>query len=154
MKLYNTLAGEPQPFTPVNPQSVKMYVCGVTPYAATHVGHALSYVVFDVLRRYLEFRGYQVRHVQNFTDVDDKLIQRAQEQNTPVDELAGRYIEEFFSLHGRSERAAGPTYIPGATEEIGPITGTIADLVDKGYAYQVDGDVYFRVNPQQGVRQN
>ena len=149
MKLYNTLAGESQPFTPVNPQRVNMYVCGVTPYAATHVGHALSYVVFDVLRRYLEFRGYQVRHVQNFTDVDDKLIQRAQEQDIPVDELAGRYIEEFFRSMDALNVQRAHVY-PRATEEIGPITGTIADLVDKGYAYQVDGDVYFRVTRSKG----
>ena len=149
MKLYNTLAGESQPFTPVNPQSVKMYVCGVTPYAATHVGHALSYVVFDVLRRYLEFRGYQVCHVQNFTDVDDKLIQRAQEQNIPVDELADRYIEEFFRSMDALNVQRAHVY-PRATKEIGPITGTIADLMGKGYAYQVDGDVFFRVTRSKG----
>ena len=79
MKLYNTLAGEAQEFTPADGKSVKMYVCGVTPYSSTHVGHALSYVAFDVLRRYLEYLGYQVEHVQNFTDVDDKIIQRAQD---------------------------------------------------------------------------
>ena len=93
MKLYNTLAGVAQEFTPAAGKNVKMYVCGVTPYSSTHVGHALSYVVFDVLRRYLEYLGYQVRHVQNFTDVDDKIIQRAQEQGIGVEELADRYIE-------------------------------------------------------------
>ena len=149
MKLYNTLAGESQPFTPANAPSVKMYVCGVTPYAATHVGHALSYVAFDVLRRYLEFRGYLVRHVQNFTDVDDKLIQRAQEQNIPVDELADRYIEEFFRSMDALNVQRAHVY-PRATKEIGPITGTIADLMDKGYAYQVDGDVFFRVTRSKG----
>ena len=149
MKLYNTLAGQSQPFTPANAPSVKMYVCGVTPYAATHVGHALSYVAFDVLRRYLEFRGYLVRHVQNFTDVDDKLIQRAQEQNIPVDELADRYIEEFFRSMDALNVQRAHVY-PRATKEIGPITGTIADLMDKGYAYQVDADVFFRVTRSKG----
>ena len=144
MKLYNTLAGESQTFTPVDPQIVKMYVCGVTPYSATHVGHALSYVVFDVLRRYLEFQGYQVRHVQNFTDVDDKIIQRAQEQGVSVDELADRHIEEFFRSMDALNIQRAHVY-PRATKEIGPIIGTISELVDKGYAYQADGDVFFRV---------
>ena len=149
MKLYDTLSGESRPFTPVNAPNVNMYVCGVTPYAATHVGHALSYVVFDVLRRYLEFRGYQVRHVQNFTDVDDKLIQKADEQNAPVDELAGRYIEEFFRSMDSLNVQRAHVY-PRATKEIGPIIGTIATLVDKGFAYQVDGDVFFRVTRSKG----
>ncbi len=149
MKLYDTLSGHSQPFTPVNAPNVNMYVCGVTPYAATHVGHALSYVVFDVLRRYLEFRGYQVRHVQNFPDVDDKLIQKADEQNAPVDELAGRYIEEFFRSMDALNVQRAHVY-PRATKEIGPIIGTIATLVDKDFAYQVDGDVFFRVTRSRG----
>ncbi len=149
MKLYDTLSGESQPFTPVNPPGVNMYVCGVTPYAATHVGHALSYVVFDVLRRYLEFRGYQVRHVQNFTDVDDKLIQKADEQNVPVDELADRYIEEFFRSMDALNVQRAHVY-PRATREIGPIIDTIAMLVDKEFAYPIDGDVFFRVTRSKG----
>ena len=149
MKLYDTLSGESRPFTPVNAPNVNMYVCGVTPYAATHVGHALSYVVFDVLRRYLEFRGYQVRHVQNFTDVDDKLIQKADEQNAPVDELAGRHIEEFFRSMDALNVQRAHVY-PRATKEIGPIIATIATLVDKDFAYPVDGDVFFRVTRSKG----
>ena len=81
MRLYNTLSRDIQNFTPADGKTVKMYVCGVTPYSSTHVGHALSYVAFDTLRRYLEFLGFEVKHVQNFTDVDDKIIQRAQEQD-------------------------------------------------------------------------
>jgi len=84
MKLYNTLSHDVQEFAPADGKTVKMYVCGVTPYSSTHVGHALSYVAFDTLRRYLEFLGFDVRHVQNFTDVDDKIINRAKEQGSPT----------------------------------------------------------------------
>ncbi len=149
MRLYNTLAGEAQEFTPADGKNVKMYVCGVTPYSSTHVGHALSYVVFDVLRRYLEHLGYSVRHVQNFTDVDDKIIQRAQEQGIGVEDLAGRYIDEFFHTMDALNIKRAHVY-PRATQEIKPIVATIEDLVDKGFAYPGGGDVYFRVNRSQG----
>ena len=149
MKLYNTLAGEAQQFVPADGKCVKMYVCGVTPYSATHVGHALSYVVFDVLRRYLEYLGYEVRHVQNFTDVDDKIIRRAQEQNIPVEDLAEQYIEEFFRSMDALNVQRAHIY-PRATQEITPIIGTIQELVDKGYAYAADGDVFFRVTHSKG----
>ena len=144
MRLYNTLAGKAQEFTTADGKSVKMYVCGVTPYSSTHVGHALSYVVFDVLRRYLEYLGYPVRHVQNFTDVDDKIIQRAQEQGVGVEELADRYIDEFFRTMDALNIQRAHVY-PRATQEIKPIVATIEDLVGKGYAYPAGGDVYFRV---------
>ena len=149
MKLYNTLAGEAQEFTPADGKSVKMYVCGVTPYSSTHVGHALSYVAFDVLRRYLEFLGYQVKHVQNFTDVDDKIIQRANEQGISADELAGRYIDDFHQTMDALNIQRAHVY-PRATQEIEPIIKTISDLVDKGFAYPVAGDVYFRVTSSKG----
>ena len=144
MKLYNTLAGEAQEFVSADGKSVKMYVCGVTPYSSTHVGHALSYVAFDVLRRYLEFLGYQVKHVQNFTDVDDKIIQRASEQGISADDLAGRYIEDFYATMDALNIQRAHVY-PRATQEIGPILETITNLVDNGYAYPAAGDVYFRV---------
>ena len=96
MKLYNTLTGREDEFVPADGNTVKMYVCGVTPYSSTHVGHALSYVVFDVLRRYLEFLGYEVDQVQNFTDVDDKIIQRAKEEGVDPQELVERHIEDFM----------------------------------------------------------
>ena len=98
MRLYNTLAGQAQEFVPADGKRVKMYVCGVTPYSATHVGHALSYVVFDVLRRYLEFLGYDVRHVQNFTDIDDRIITRAERLGIEIDELTEeqkRYLNSW-----------------------------------------------------------
>jgi cysteinyl-tRNA synthetase len=126
-----------------------MYVCGVTPYSATHVGHALSYVVFDVLRRYLEFLGYQVRHVQNFTDVDDKIIDRAQQQGIGAEELAGRYIEDFFRTMDTLNVQRAHVY-PRATQEIPPIIETIKTLVEGDYAYPSSGDVYFRVTHSRG----
>ncbi|MCH8281248.1 MAG: cysteine--tRNA ligase, partial [Chloroflexi bacterium] len=144
MRLYNTLAGEAQEFTAADGNNVKMYVCGVTPYSATHVGHALSYVAFDVLRRYLEYLGFQVRHVQNFTDVDDKIIQRAQEEGISPEELTGRYIEDFFQCMDALNVQRAHVY-PRATQEMDPIIETIGTLVDKGFAYPAGGDVYFRV---------
>ena len=144
MRLYNTLAGEAQEFAPADGKTVKMYVCGVTPYSTTHVGHALSYVAFDVLRRYLEHLGYEVKHVQNFTDVDDKIIQRAQEQGIDSTELAGRYIEDFYRSVDALNVQRAHIY-PRATQEIDPIIQTIATLVEKGFAYPAGGDVFFRV---------
>ncbi len=144
MRLYNTLTGEERDFAPADGKTVKMYVCGVTPYSSTHVGHALSYVVFDTLRRYLEHQGYQVKHVQNFTDVDDKIIQRAQEAGISEDELSERYIEDFFRTMDALNVRRADIY-PLATQEIPKIIDTIQDLVDKEYAYPAGGDVYFRV---------
>ena len=126
-----------------------MYVCGVTPYSSTHVGHALSYVAFDVLRRYLEFLGYEVRHVQNFTDVDDKIILRAQEQGIGADALAEQFIQDFFRAMDALNVQRAHVY-PRATQEIASIIGTITDLVDKGYAYPAGGDVFFRVTRSPG----
>ena len=149
MKLYNTLTGEATEFIPADGNTVKMYVCGVTPYSSTHIGHALSYVAFDVLRRYLEHLGYDVRHVQNFTDVDDKIIQRADEQGIGPTELAERYIDDFFQTMDALNIRRAHIY-PRATEEIGPIVETIGRLVDSGHAYAAGGDVFFRVQRSQG----
>ena len=144
MRLFNTLTGEAQEFSPVDGQSVKMYICGVTPYAATHVGHALSYVAFDVLRRYLEYLGYEVHHVQNFTDVDDKIIQKAKEEGVDPQALADVFIDDFFRCMDALNVQRAHVY-PRATQEMIPIVETIGTLVDKGYAYPSGGDVYFRV---------
>lgn len=148
MRLYNTLTGQAQEFVPAEGNTVKMYVCGVTPYSSTHVGHALSYVVFDVLRRYLEFLGYDVRHVQNFTDVDDKIIQRAHEQGIESEELVEQFIQDFYRTMDALNVLRAHVY-PRATQEITPIVDTIKDLVDKGYAYPAEGDVFFRVTRSQ-----
>ena len=149
MKLYSTLTGETTEFTPADGQTVKMYVCGVTPYSSTHIGHALSYVAFDVLRRYLEHVGFEVRHVQNFTDVDDKIIQRAQEQGIEPTQLAEQYIDDFFQTMDALNIRRAHVY-PRATEEIGPIIETIGRLVKSGHAYPAGGDVFFRVQKSDG----
>ena len=149
MKLHNTLSGKEEEFVPVSGKKVKMYVCGVTPYSSTHVGHALSYVIFDVLRRYLEYLGYEVQHVQNFTDVDDKIIQRAQQQGISEEELAQQYIDDFFRAMDALNIKRAQSY-PRATQEVPRIVDTIKGLVDKEYAYCVNGDVYFRVTKSQG----
>ena len=144
MKLYNTLSGRLEEFVPADADEVKMYVCGVTPYSSTHVGHALSYVVFDTLRRYLEYTGYKVRHVQNFTDVDDKIIQRAQESGVSEDELVDEFIGDYFHTMDALNIQRASEY-PRATREIPRILDAIAGLIDRGHAYPAAGDVYFRV---------
>ena len=149
MKLYNTLSGKEEKFVPTDGKKVKMYVCGVTPYSSTHVGHALSYVIFDVLHRYLEYQGYEVHHVQNFTDVDDKIIQRAQQQGISEDELAQQYIDDFFRAMDALNIKRAHSY-PRATQEIPRIVDTIKGLMDWDYAYSVNGDVYFRVTKSEG----
>ncbi|MSQ12224.1 MAG: cysteine--tRNA ligase [Dehalococcoidia bacterium] len=143
MKLYDTRTAQKQELAPAGPV-VKMYVCGVTPYSPSHVGHAMSYVYFDVLRRYLEHRGYHVRHVQNFTDIDDKIIQRAKEQGVSTTELAQRYIDEYFLNMDRLGIKRASVY-PRATEEVPQMLELISGLIAKGYAYASGGDVYFRV---------
>ena len=149
MKLYNTLSRQKEDFPhPREDGEVRMYVCGVTPYAPSHVGHAMSYVVFDVLRRYLEFKGLRVRHVQNFTDVEDKLIRECQTLGVPVQELSERYIQDYFDVMDALNVKRADIY-PKATEEIPTIVEMIEGLVDKGYAYASDGDVYFRVLKRQ-----
>ena len=143
MRLYNTITGRDEEFVPAG-DKVKMYVCGITPYAPCHMGHAMSYVIFDVLRRYLEFQGYEVEHVQNFTDVDDKIIQRAQEEGVCPQELAERHIQEFMDNMGALNVKSAGVY-PRATQEIPHIIEVISSLIEKEYAYAVQGDVYFRV---------
>ena len=144
IKVYNTLSRKKEEFKTLEPGKVSMYVCGPTVYDKAHVGHAMSALVFDVLRRYLEYRGYQVSHVTNYTDVDDKIIQRAAVEGVESIEVAERYINEF-ERHIKDLNILPATKYPRATEEINNIVESVADLVDKGFAYPVDGDVYFRV---------
>ncbi|MBA7595420.1 Cysteine--tRNA ligase [subsurface metagenome] len=131
--------------------TVKMYVCGVTPYSECHIGHAMSYILFDVIRRYLEFCGYRVKYVQNFTDVDDKIIARASQSRLSTSELAEGFIAQYF-LDMDALNVKRADIYPRATEEIPKIIEVIAGLVEKGHAYQVGGGVYFRVSsfPQYG----
>jgi len=148
MRLYDTLTRQKREFKPASDR-VKMYVCGITPYASTHIGHAMSYVVFDVLHRYLEFLGYQVDYVQNITDVDDKTIQRAAERGISVAELAEEYIDDYFRVMDALNVLRADRY-PRATEEIPQMVEIVRALVEKGYAYASEGDVYFRVRRFEG----
>ncbi len=145
IKIYNTLSRKKEPFKTLEPGKVSMYVCGPTVYDKAHVGHAMSALVFDIVRRYLEYRGFEVRHVTNYTDVDDKIIQRAMVEGVDSMEVAQRYIDEF-DRHLKDLNILPATVYPRATEEMNRIIEGVADLVDKGFAYPKDGDVYYRVN--------
>ena len=143
MKVFNTLTRTKEEFVPVDKNEVKIYACGPTVYNFIHIGNARPLCVFDVLRRYLEYRGYNVKFVQNFTDVDDKIIKRANEENSTFEEIAQKYIDEFWiDAHGLNFKDA--TVHPKATQNIDEIIKIIKSLEDKGYAYAVDGDVYYR----------
>ena len=144
MKLFNTMSMQKEEFVPIEPGKVRMYACGPTVYNYIHVGNARPIIMFDVLRRYLEYRGYEVTFVQNFTDVDDKIIKRANEEGITSEEVAKKYIAEYFTdAHALGVREA--TVHPKATENIQQIIDLITTLIDKGYAYEVNGDVYFSV---------
>ena len=145
LKLFNTLTGRQEVFEPIEPKTVRMYVCGVTVYDYCHIGHARSALVFDVLRRYLEYSGYAVTFAKNFTDVDDKIIKRANEQGVSCDAVTAKYIQAYHEDMGKlGIRAA--TEEPRATEHIGVIIQLTERLVNKGLAYAVGGDVYFEVS--------
>ncbi len=144
MKVYNTLTRTIEEFQTLEPGKVKMYVCGPTVYAKAHIGHAMSALVFDIIRRYLEYRGYDVRHVMNFTDVDDKIILRANEKGVDPFALGDMYIHEF-EAHLKDFNILPATVNPRATQEMDLIIAMIEGLIKKGHAYAKDGDVYFRV---------
>ena len=149
LTLYNTLTRKKETFETLEPGRVRMYVCGPTVYDKAHVGHAMSSIVFDVIRRYLEYRGYQVRHVMNYTDVEDKIIQRAAKLGVDPMRLAEGYIAEY-DQHLRDLNVLPAGLYPRASQEIGPIVSMVQALIDKGHAYTVDGDVYFRVAGDSG----
>ncbi len=143
MKIFNTLTRQKEEFVPVKEGKAGIYACGPTVYNFIHIGNARPLCVFDVLRRYLEWRGMEVNFVQNFTDIDDKLIKKANEEGITVPQVAERYIEEFWTdVKGMNIRPA--TTHPRATENINEIIGLISTLIEKGYAYASGGDVYFR----------
>lgn len=143
MKIFNTMSREKEEFVPLDPNEVKIYACGPTVYNYIHIGNARPLCVFDVLRRYMEYRGYNVKFVQNFTDIDDKIINRANEEGTDYKTISEKYIEEFWTdAKGLNVKEA--TVHPKATENIDEILNIIQTLVDKGYAYQAGNDVYFR----------
>ena len=144
LKIYNSLTKKKEEFIPLQEGKVKMYVCGVTVYDRCHIGHARAAIVFDIIFRFLRYRGYGVTYVRNYTDVDDKIIQRANQEGVSCQEIAQRYIQEYEE----DMRALGverPTHEPRATENIPQILDLVKKLMEKGFAYAVDGDVYFSV---------
>jgi len=145
LRVFNTLTGQKEAFLPLEPPLVRMYACGPTTYNFIHLGNARPLVVFDTVRRYLEYLGYEVTYIQNFTDVDDKIIQRAQEEEMPPLELAEKYIEEYFAdADALNVRRA--TVHPRVSQNMEEIIVFVDGLVRKGYAYIVDGDVFFAVS--------
>ena len=145
LRVHNTLTGSKEPFEPLVPGKVRMYVCGVTVYDYCHIGHARSALVFDVLRRYLEYSGFVVEFAKNFTDVDDKIIKRANEQGVSCEHVTTTYINAYYEdMEKLGVRRA--TLEPRATEHIADIVRLVDTLLAKGMAYRVDGDVYFQVD--------
>ena len=144
IRVYNTLTRQKESFEPITPGRVRMYVCGPTVYDSCHIGHARSIVVFDVIYRYLLLRGYEVTYARNFTDVDDKIINRANELGMSTDELSEKYIAEFHADMD-ALNVKRPDYEPRATEHIDQIIGVVKRLIEKGYAYEAGGNVFFAV---------
>ena len=149
MRIYNTLTRKKEEFVPQEEGKVKMYVCGPTVYNYFHIGNARPFVVFDTMRKYLEYRGYKVKFVQNFTDVDDKIINRAKEEGITAGEVSEKYIEEYFK-DAAALNVKKATVHPQATKVIPDIIHFVQDLIDKGFAYESEGDVYFRTRKFDG----
>jgi len=144
MKIFNSLSNSKESFEPIRPKHVRMYVCGVTVDDDCHLGHARSAVVFDVIRRYLRYLGYQVTFVKNFTDIDDKILNRASQENMIWTEVVNKYIEAYYRDMNRLGVEAADVE-PRATDHMPHIVNMIQGLIDGGFAYSVDGDVYYRV---------
>src|SRR5699024_2640460 len=143
IKIYNTLTREKETIKPIDEDEVKMYVCGPTVYNYIHIGNARPAIVFDTVRRYFEYKGLRVQYVLNFTDVDDKIIAAAKESGEKVQDITNHFIDAYLE----DVKALGvkeATYHPRVTETMDEIIAFIKGLVDKGYAYQIDGDVYFK----------
>ncbi len=149
LRVYNTLTRQEEQFETIEPGKVRMYVCGPTVYADAHIGHGMSAMVFDVIRRYLEFAGYDVKHAQNFTDIDDKIINRANAEGRDPNELAEEYINQWLDQTAALNVKPATVY-PRATRELGNIHSMIQTLIDKGNAYPMEGDVYYRVRSFDG----
>ena len=142
MQVYNTLTNRKEEFVPIEPGKVRMYVCGPTVYNFFHIGNARPFVVFDTLRRYFKYRGYEVKFVQNFTDVDDKIINRAKEEGITAPEVSEKYIKEYFN-DAEALNVMKADVHPKVSEHIPEIIEFVQTLIDKGYAYEADGDVYY-----------
>ena len=152
MKIYNSLTRKKEEFVPLEPGKIKMYVCGPTVYNYFHIGNGRTFIVFDTIRRYMEYRGYEVKFIQNFTDIDDKMINKANEESTTVKEIGDKYICEYYKdADGLNIKRA--TINPRATEYISEIIEFVSGLIEKGYAYEVNGDVYFRTKKFEGYGQ-
>lgn len=149
LRIFNSLTRQKEDFVTLKPNQVSMYVCGPTVYDRAHIGHAMSSVVYDIIRRYLEYRGYTVRHVMNYTDVDDKIIQRANQLGLDPIKLAEKYINEY-GVHLHDLHVLPADVFPRASQEMVYIIHLVQGLVDNGHAYVADGDVYFRVNSDPG----
>ena len=152
LKVYNTLTNEKEEFIPLDDKKVKMYVCGPTVYDKCHIGHARCYVAFDLIRRYLEFSGYRVTYVQNFTDVDDKIINKSLETGEDTFQIADRYIDDYFTSMDSLNVKRADIYCK-ATDHIQDMISFVENLVEKGIAYAVEGDVYFSVEKAPGYGQ-
>ena len=144
LKIYNTQTRRLEPFVTLLPGRVTMYCCGVTVYDYCHLGHARSYIIWDMVRRYLKWRGYEVTYVQNFTDIDDKILRRAQEQGVSMADISERFIEAYFE-DIRPLNVMDADEYPRVTDNISGIQQLIEVLLEKNYAYAADGDVYFHV---------
>ena len=144
LRVYNTLTRQLELFQTLEPGVVRLYVCGPTVYDDAHIGHGMSALVFDIIRRYLEFRGYRVLHAMNFTDVDDKIINRARAAGEDSMQLAQRNIDRFRDQMARL-RILPPTVTPRVSTTIDEIIAMVQSLIDRGHAYESEGDVYFRV---------
>lgn len=149
MKVYNTLTRKKEEFVPLSKDEVKIYVCGPTVYNYFHIGNARPFVVFDTLRRYMEYRGMKVNFVQNFTDVDDKIINRAKEEGITAEEVGEKYIKEYFD-DTKALNVIKATTHPKVSENIQQIIDFVSDLIEKGFAYEADGDVYFSTRKFEG----
>ena len=146
MKIYNSLTRRKEEFVPLEPGKVKMYACGITVSGEAHIGHAFQAILYDIFRKFLEKKGYEVTYARNYTDVDDKIIARAREAGVPADEYAKRMIEKIDASMRRAD-VGEPTLWLKATQNIGNIISFVAELIRKGHAYPAEnGDVYFDVD--------
>ncbi|MEJ2618558.1 MAG: class I tRNA ligase family protein, partial [Ignavibacteriaceae bacterium] len=144
LKIYNTLTKQKEEFKPIDPPNVSMYVCGPTVYDFFHIGNARSFISSDIIRKYLEYKGYKVKFVMNLTDVDDKIIKKSIEEKTGTEQVAEKYIDAFFQDIGKLTVAKADVY-PKATGHMQDIINMIKELEQKGFAYNVDGNVFYDV---------
>ena len=144
IKVYNTLTKQKENFEPIVKGKAGIYVCGVTPYNHPHIGNARPFVTWDVIRRFLEHEGYDVTHVQNFTDVDDKIINKANDEGVQWSDIGNRYIDAYFEVMDQLNVRRAHVY-PKVSDHMAEIIKTVQTLIDNGYGYVVDGDVYYRV---------